>query len=141
MPILNPDQSTHAAPPDPAVVALTVYAGAQGYRFWVRRGTNLRRVLLALSLSPYAPLTRQRNCGGRGLCATCGVWLEQGEPPPTHWHDALAAQYGYPRLSCQITLEADLTVRLLTDKLIWGQRDPLRRSRAWAAESPSDSVD
>lgn len=141
MPILNPAQSTHLAPPDPAVVALTVYVAARVYRFWVRRGTNLRRVLLALGLSPYAPLMRQRNCGGRGLCATCGVWLEQGAPPPTHWHDALAAQYGYPRLSCQITLEADLTVRLLPDKLIWGPRDPLRRYRAGGAENALDSVD
>ena len=141
MPIVNPAQSTHLAPPDPAVVALTVYVAAQVHRFWVRRGTNLRRVLLALGLSPYAPLTRQRNCGGRGLCATCGVWLEQGAPPPTHWHDALAAQYGYPRLSCQITLEADLTVRLLNDKLIWGQRDPLRRYHAGGAENALDSVD
>lgn len=139
--ILNPAQITHADTPDPAVVALTVCVGAQVYPFWVRRGTNLRRVLLALGLSPYAPLTRQRNCGGRGLCATCGVGLEQGAPPPTHWHDALAAQYGYPRLSCQITLEADLTVRLLTDKLIWGARAPQQRSRVWAEESPSDNVD
>ncbi len=141
MPSPNPAQSTHAVSLDPAVVALTVYVGAQAYHFWVRRGTNLRRVLLALGLSPYAPLTRHRNCGGRGLCATCGVWLEQGAPQPTHWHDALAAQYGYPRLSCQITLEADLTVRLLTDKLIWGQRDPLRRSCVQAAESSPTSVD
>jgi hypothetical protein len=44
-------------------------------------------------------------------------------PVPTHWHDWLAARYGYPRLSCQITVDRPLTVYLLPDKTIWGGRD------------------
>ncbi|MEM8531279.1 MAG: 2Fe-2S iron-sulfur cluster-binding protein [Chloroflexota bacterium] len=95
--------------------------------FAVPHGSNLRRVLLDHSLSPYAMLTQRANCGGRGLCATCGVWIEAGEPAPSHWHDQLAAQFGYPRLSCQITITTDMTVRLLTDKRVWGKRDPARR--------------
>ena len=114
--------------PHPASVPLTVLVGTQRYPLSVRHGVNLRRTLLALGLSPYTWLTRRRNCGGRGLCATCGVWIEQGAPPPPHWHDVLAAHYGYPRLSCQIAVQQPMTVRLLTDKLIWGARDPARRS-------------
>jgi ferredoxin len=90
-------------------------------------GTNLRQTLLQVGLTPYTKITRKANCGGRGLCATCGVWFESGEPAPVHWHDKLAAQFGYPRLSCQITITQDMTIRILDDKIIWGKRDPQRQ--------------
>jgi len=93
-------------------------------------GANLRRTLLENGLSPYTNLTRQANCGGRGLCATCGVIIEQGEPAPEHWHDKLAARFGYPRLSCQIKIRQAMQVRLLTDKVIWGKRDPAHGYKA-----------
>lgn len=86
----------------------------------VERGANLRRSLLDAGLSPYVALTERANCGGRGLCATCGVWLSPA-PAPGHWHDRMAAACGYPRLSCQITVEADLEVEI-PDKVIWGRR-------------------
>lgn len=92
-------------------------------------GANLRRTLLDAGISPYGSLSRRLNCGGRGLCATCGVWLDDGEPAPQHWHDVAAARFGYPRLSCQLTIERDMTVRILPDKTIWGPRDPDRRWR------------
>jgi ferredoxin len=95
----------------------------------VPHGANLRRALLEAGISPYAPLPRRVNCGGRGLCATCGVWVEAGEPAPLHWHDRAAAAFGYPRLSCQMRVDADMTVRILTEKVIWGARDPQRRYR------------
>lgn len=82
-------------------------------------GGNLRRLLLRHDLSPYTRWTRHTNCGGRGLCATCGVRLDEG-PPPEHWHDRLAARWGYPRLSCQITIDRPLTVFLLPEKRVWG---------------------
>ncbi|MCB8981887.1 MAG: 2Fe-2S iron-sulfur cluster binding domain-containing protein [Ardenticatenaceae bacterium] len=103
------------------MVTLTVLNGTVQHVFQVPAGSNLRRVLLDHDLSPYATLTQRANCGGRGLCATCGVWLGDA-PEPTHWHDKLANQFGYPRLSCQITLEQDLTVRLIPEKWIWGGR-------------------
>ena len=87
----------------------------------MREGANLRWVLLKHDLSPYTRWTESANCGGRGLCATCGVRLAD-PPDPTHWHDRLAARYGYPRLSCQITVDRSLTVYLLPDKTIWGGR-------------------
>lgn len=106
---------------------VTVWVGDQRRTLQAPDGANLRQVLLSVGLSPYAALTRQLNCGGRGLCATCGVWLEDEAPAPFHWHDRLAAQFGYPRLSCQITVTRDLVVRLVAGKRIWGSRDPSRR--------------
>jgi ferredoxin len=106
---------------------LTVLTNGQSHTITVPDGANLRRELLGARFSPYASLTRRLNCGGRGICATCGVWIEVNEPPPDHWHDKLAAAYAYPRLSCQITVHADMTVRLLDDKRIWGDRDPSRQ--------------
>ena len=84
-------------------------------------GTPLRDVLLANGLSPYTQLTDQLNCGGHGLCGTCGVRFIENEPDPDHWHDRLADQFGYPRLSCQIPVDSDMTVRL-PDKIVWGSR-------------------
>lgn len=105
---------------------LTVITEGERHTLQVADGANLRRVLLDNGFSPYAMLTQNLNCGGRGLCATCGVWIETNEPPPEHWHDKLAKQFGYPRLSCQISVDKDMTVQILDDKRIWGDRDPSR---------------
>ena len=101
-------------------VTVVVVDGDERVELDVERGRNLRRVLLDADLSPYARATRRLNCGGRGLCATCGVRVREG-PPPKHWHDRLAARFGYPRLSCQITVAAPMTVSLV-DKRVWGGR-------------------
>jgi len=96
----------------------------------VERGARLRDALLAadrdagadLDLSPYATATQRINCGGRGLCATCGVRVLSG-PSPSHWHDSLAERFGYPRLSCQVVVSEPMTVELLTEKRVWGGRE------------------
>ncbi len=84
----------------------------------VERGRVLRDVLLAAELSPYSRLTERANCGGRGLCATCGVRIVESVEPD-HWHDRLAERFGYPRLSCQIVVDRDLRVKLV-EKVVWG---------------------
>lgn len=89
----------------------------------VPHGMILRDALLKAGISPYTAVTQRANCGGRGLCATCGVRIESGEPAPEHWHDRIGAAFGYPRLSCQVAVEDDMTVHILTDKLIWGAPD------------------
>lgn len=105
----------------PTTYTITVHNGFEIHRFAVPRGTNLRHALLEAELSPYTRYTRRANCGGRGLCATCGIWLD-APPEPAHWHDQLAQRFGYPRLSCQITVEQDMVVHLIPDKLVWGSR-------------------
>ncbi len=85
-------------------------------------GTNLRAFLLENQLGPYTKFTKKINCGGRGICATCGVWIAENDmTPPKHWHDKVANRFGYPRLSCQVTIDKDLTVRQV-DKWLWGNR-------------------
>jgi len=115
------ESSTRHAPSD-AQHTLHVYDGKTWHELSAGHGANLRRVLLDHDLSPYVPLTERLNCGGRGICATCGVRLGASAPEPSHWHDRLARNFGYPRLSCQITVDRDLTVRLLPEKTIWGGR-------------------
>jgi ferredoxin len=102
-------------------VTLTVHHDGEVLVLHVPAGANLRLALLDAGLSPYTRLTERLNCGGRGICATCGVRLR---PPraPDHWHDALAARFGYPRLSCQLTVERDAVVKL-PDKVVWGGRE------------------
>ncbi|WP_073310817.1 2Fe-2S iron-sulfur cluster-binding protein [Halobaculum gomorrense] len=96
----------------------------------VNRGAMLRDALFAADaetgadtdLSPYARATERVNCGGRGLCATCGVRVIDG-PEASHWHDRLADRFGYPRLSCRIRVTEPMTVALVTDKRVWGGRE------------------
>jgi ferredoxin len=111
---------------------LRILSNDEEHLLTVPTGSNLRRVLLDAGLSPYAALTQNLNCGGRGICATCGVWIVTGEPAPAHWHDRIGASFGYPRLSCQITVTQDMTIRLLNDKRIWGGPDSTRRWRGEA---------
>lgn len=86
----------------------------------VPHGKNLREFLLEENLGPYTRFTQVANCGGRGICATCGVWIAENKGlDPTHWHDRAAKRFGYPRLSCQISIDRDLTVYQV-DKWIWG---------------------
>jgi len=92
---------------------LTVFARERVHVLAVEAGTTVRGALLDAGLSPYAPLARRLNCGVRGLCATCGVRVLEPAPPPIHCHDRLAAAYGYPRLSCQVRVDSDLSVALL----------------------------
>lgn len=99
-----------------------VHDGDRWHEIQAPHGANLRKLLLRNDLSPYTRLTQSLNCGGRGLCATCGVRFEGDAPAPTHWHDRAAERFRYPRLSCQVTVHRDLTVRLLPDKRIWGKR-------------------
>ncbi len=86
----------------------------------VDSGENLRAVLIASGASPYTQITKIFNCGGRGLCATCGVYI-YNTIEATHWHDKLAHQFHYPRLSCQISVDCDMEIEI-PNKLIWGNR-------------------
>lgn len=114
--------ATQSTPDDDTQVTVTVHHDETETSLVAPRGTNLRELLLEHGLSPYTAVTERLNCGGRGLCATCGVRVRAG-PDPTHWHDELAARFGYPRLSCQMTVEADLVVALVEDKRVWGGRE------------------
>ncbi len=105
-------------------VPVTVVDGEERSTIEVERGRTLRDVLLDAGFEVYGSVSKRANCGGRGLCGTCGVELVDG-PAPSHWHDSAAERFGYPRLSCQVTVEEPLTVRLV-EKVMWGQLLPDR---------------
>ncbi|MFC6863171.1 2Fe-2S iron-sulfur cluster-binding protein [Halomicroarcula sp. GCM10025817] len=91
------------------------------YELTADAGAVLRDVLLEAGLSPHGRYARRVNCGGRGICATCGMRLAD-PPAPEHWHDDLAGRFGYPRLACQLRVRDGMAVRLL-DKRAWGGRE------------------
>jgi ferredoxin len=106
-------------------VPLTVVDGDDETTIEVERGRNLRAALLEHDFSVYGSVSKRANCGGRGLCATCTVEVDP-EPAPTHWHDREAVRFGYPRLSCCISVDEPMAVELL-QKVVWGQLFPRRR--------------
>jgi ferredoxin len=106
---------------DDGTATVRVHDDDTEHHLVVPAGTILRDALLDADLSPYTRLTERANCGGRGLCATCGVRVHD-DVDPTHWHDRLAARFGYPRLSCQIRVTDDLDVSLDHEKRVWGRR-------------------
>ena len=109
--------------PSEAFYTITVIDGQSQHVVKCAEGAVLRTVLLNNNISPYGRLSDAVNCRGLGLCATCGVRVHIG-PEPTHWHDKLAQSYGYPRLSCQIMVNTDMTIELIQDKVMWGQLWP-----------------
>lgn len=106
-----------------ANVEIIVRKGKQKFVLEAQPGDNLRKVLLRNNLSPYGSISRNLNCSGRGLCATCGVRIRSGKADATHWHDKIGRKFGYPALSCKIWVQEPLEIRLLTDKKMWGKRE------------------
>lgn len=103
-------------------VPVTVLDGTDKTTIEVRAGTVLRDALLEHGFEVYGRLSRVANCGGRGLCGTCGVRIEESVPAAGP-HDAAAKRWGYPRLSCRIRVTRPLTVTLV-EKAVWGQLLP-----------------
>ena len=68
-------------------VKLTVWKNRMKYEFLLPVGKNLRKVLIEKGVSPYSAFNNKINCRGNGLCATCGVFVMDSDPTPTHWHD------------------------------------------------------
>jgi ferredoxin len=115
----TPNDDSH--PVEETVTVVVIDQEGERHELTVESMTRLRDALVDAGYSPYTAATSRLNCGGRGVCATCGVRIRTG-PSPTHWHDRLAARYGYPRLSCQIVVDRPMTVELV-DKLVWGERE------------------
>ena len=93
------------------------------------KGDNLLQVLKSNQIDVYGSLSAKLNCGGNGLCATCGVYVISGNADISHWHDQLAEKFGYPRLTCQIVLEEDLIIKKPDSKVMWGQLWPKIKKR------------
>ena len=119
---MNPDDAATSdleAATETATVTVET-ADGRHHELTAAVGVSLRDALLAAGISPHGRYARRVNCGGRGLCATCGVRLAD-PPDPDHWHDDLADRFGYPRLSCQLPVREGMAVRI-PDKRVWGGR-------------------
>ena len=107
-------------------VTLTVREDGVETTIETERGTVLREALRAHGFEVYGSISRVANCGGRGVCGTCGVRVTgaDGESiPAAGRHDAAAKRWGYPRLSCQIRVREPMLVEVI-DKVVWGQLRP-----------------
>ena len=117
-------------------VKLTVWKNRMKYEFLLPIGKNLRKVLIEKGVSPYSAFNNKINCRGNGLCATCGVFVMDSDPTPTHWHDRIARAFGYPRLSCQIEIREDMEIEI-PPKWIWGKR---KKRKIWMLRWPFSAI-
>ncbi|MGF1490520.1 MAG: 2Fe-2S iron-sulfur cluster-binding protein [Prochloraceae cyanobacterium] len=90
---------------------LRVWDGKTWHELTVSKGSNLRSILLERGLSPHNFITQYFNCQGNGFCGSCAVKIEGNAPQPSQWLDRIAAQFG-DRLSCQISVEEDMTIKI-----------------------------
>ena len=82
---------------------------------------------LVLALSEDAGVDQLHACGGNARCTTCRVEFVAGEPAKmTQAEKDRLAERGLSgvRLSCQITVDADMTVRAISRLEGSGRPDP-----------------
>ncbi len=115
------DSSHDSSSTSKAATSTTTSADTHTVRVWdgdawhsltVADKANLWEVLCEHDLQPQGRITSVLNCQGRGHCATCAVGVEGAAPEPDQWLDALLAGSGGGRLSCQMEVDRDLTVRV-----------------------------
>jgi len=90
---------------------------------------------LVLALTDEAGADQLHACGGNARCTTCRVEFVAGEPDKmTEAEKAVLAAKGLTgvRLSCQLTCDADMTVRLISRLAGSGRAD--------AGKRPADDI-
>jgi len=97
---------------------------------------------LVLALTDEAGIDQLHACGGNGKCTTCRVEVVSGEPSRmTDAETAVLAAKGVSgvRLSCQMTCDADLTVKAISRLAGSGRADAGKRPTDAIAPPPSYS--
>jgi ferredoxin len=90
---------------------------------------------LVLALTDEAGADQLHACGGNARCTTCRVEFVAGEPERmTEAEKAVLAAKGLTgvRLSCQLTCDADMTVRVISRLAGSGRAD--------AGKRPADDI-
>ncbi len=89
--------------------------------FEVEPGTNLRRFMLDIHVTPYKGLDVLTNCRGHNFCGTCAVEVVDGKGAGPRGQDEEATLVGNLliarkvdknlRLACQTTVVGDMVVK------------------------------
>lgn len=89
--------------------------------FEVEPGTNLRKFMLQVHVSPYRGLDMLTNCRGHNFCGTCAVEIVDGKGAPPRGQDEETTLIGNLllarkvdknlRLACQTTVTGDMVVK------------------------------
>ena len=98
---------------------------------------------LVLALTDEAGVDQLHACGGNARCTTCRVEVLAGEPSKTtDAEKAVLAAKGVTgvRLSCQMTCDADLTVRAVSRFAGSGRADAGKRPTDALAPTPTFST-
>jgi len=84
-------------------------------------GTNLRALMLKVSVTPYQGISQLINCRGHNFCGTCAVDVVDGKGASPRSQDEEATLGGNlliakiveknVRLSCQTTIVGDMVVK------------------------------
>jgi len=87
----------------------------------VEPGTNLRKFMLKVGVTPYKGLDMLLNCRGHNFCGTCAVEIIDGKGASPRGQDEEATLAGNLaiarivekniRLACQTTIVADMIVK------------------------------
>jgi ferredoxin len=87
----------------------------------VESGTNLRRLMLKVGVTPYSGLDMLTNCRGHNFCGTCAVEVVNGEGATPRGQDEEATLVGNLltartigkniRLSCQTDVVSNMVVK------------------------------
>ncbi len=104
------------------VTIRVVFTSGQSEIIKTNQGETIRDALLVNGINPHGKWAKRLNCGGNGLCATCGIKLLSNPIDANHLHDKLAHRYGYLRLSCQLTVETDMVILVDDNKSLWGKK-------------------
>ncbi len=95
---------------------------------------------LVLALTDEAGVDQLHACGGNARCTTCRVEVVAGEPSKvTDAEKAVLAAKGVSgvRLSCQMTCDADLTVKAISRLAGSGRADAGKRPTDALAPPPT----
>ncbi len=92
----------------------------------VEAGTNLRRFMLDVNVTPYRGLDMLLNCRGHNFCGTCAVEIVDGKGVSPRGQDEEATLVGNlmvaravdknVRLACQSTIVGDVIVKTFPDR-------------------------
>jgi ferredoxin len=106
----------------------------------VPQGINLREAMQNHQVEVYAGLHKTFNCGGRGSCGSCRVHVKKGmencsQPGGLEKLRVLASFFSIGnedvvRLSCQMTVQGDITIEERPDFNWHGDKIKSKKARA-----------